>query len=221
MKRKSFFAAVGFLAAFVLWTLLVSTFDVRPIGPNNSSVGLAGVNEFVHALTGVHLLLYDLTDWLGLVPIAVCFGFGILGLIQWVRRKSIRKVDFSILVLGGFYMITAAAYLIFEEWTINYRPVLIEGVLEASYPSSTTMLTLCVMSTAQMQLKKYISQKIVGRVVGIAIMVFTGFMVIGRFLSGVHWFSDIVGGMLLSAGLVMMYRFICQWMEYRNEIHKE
>ena len=221
MKRKSFFAAVGFLAAFVLWTILVSSFDVRPIGPNNSWVGLAGINEFVHALTGVHLLLYDLTDWLGLVPIAVCFGFGILGLMQWVRRKSIRKVDFSILILGGFYVVTAAAYLLFEEWIINFRPVLINGYLEASYPSSTTMLALCVMTTAQMQLKKRISQKIIGRMVGVAIMAFTAFMVIGRFLSGVHWFSDIVGGILLSTGLVMMYRFICQWMEYRNEIHKE
>ena len=221
MKRKSFFAAVGFLAAFVLWTLLVSTFDVRPIGPNNSSVGLAGINEFVHALTGVHLLLYDLTDWLGLVPIAVCFGFGILGLIQWVRRKSIRKVDFSILVLGGFYMITAAVYLLFEEWIINFRPVLIEGVLEASYPSSTTMLTLCVMPTAGMQLKKRIPNKTISRMVAIAINGFTAFMVIGRFLSGVHWFSDIVGGILLSTGLVMMYRFVCQWKEDHNEICKE
>ena len=75
MKRKNFLAAVIAFAAFVIWTILVSTFDVRPIGPNNSSVGLAGINEFVHALTGVHFLLYDLTDWLGLVPIAVCFEF--------------------------------------------------------------------------------------------------------------------------------------------------
>ena len=221
MKRKNFLAAVIAFAAFVIWTILVSTFDVRPIGPNHSSVGLAGVNEFVRALTGVHFLLYDLTDWLSLVPVAVCFGFGILGLMQWVRRKSIRKVDFSILVLGGFYMVTAAAYLLFEEWIINFRPVLIEGVLEASYPSSTTMLTLCVMPTAGMQLKKRIPNKTISWMVTIAINGFTAFMVIGRFLSGVHWFSDIVGGILLSTGLVMMYRFICQWKEDHNEICKE
>lgn len=213
MKRKSFFAAVGFLAAFVLWTVLVCAVDVRSIGPNDSPVGLAGMNQFVHARTGVNFLLYHLTDWLGLVPIAVCFGFGILGLLQWVRRKSIRKVDFSILALGGFYVVTAAAYLLFEEWIINFRPVLINGYLEASYPSSTTMLTLCVMTTAGMQLKKRIANKTIGRIVTIGIHGFTAFMVIGRFLSGVHWFSDIVGGGLLSAGLVMIYRFVCQWKE--------
>ena len=221
MKRKHFLAAAGFLAAFALWTFLVCNVDVRPIGPNESAVGLASINQFVHGLTGVHFMLYNLTDWLGLVPIAVCFGFCGLGLSQWIKRKSIRKVDFSILLLGGFYIVTAAVYLLFEFLVINCRPVLINGYLEASYPSSTTMLALCVMPTAGMQLKKRIPNKTISRMVAIAINGFTAFMVIGRFLSGVHWFSDIVGGMLLSAGLVMMYRFACQWKEDHNEICKE
>lgn len=221
MKRKSFLAAVGFLAAFVLWTILACVVDVRPVGPNESSVGLAGINQLIHGLTGVNFKLYNLTDWLGLVAIAVCMGFGVLGLSQWVARKSIRKVDFSILLLGGFYIVTIVVYLLFEEWVINYRPVLINGVLEASYPSSTTMLTLCVMTTAQMQMKKRIPNKTISRMVSIAIKAFTGFMVIGRFFSGVHWFSDIVGGWLLSAGLVMMYRFGCEWEERHDEICKE
>lgn len=213
MKRKNFLAAVIAFAAFVIWTILVSTFDVRPIGPNNSSVGLAGINQFIHTLTGVHFLLYNLTDWLGLVPIGACVGFAVTGLVQWIKRKHICKVDSDILVLGGFYVITFGVYLLFEFLVINYRPVLINGYLEASYPSSTTMLTLCVMTTAGMQLKKRIPNKTISWMVTIAINGFTAFMVIGRFLSGVHWFSDIVGGVLLSTGLVMMYRFICQWKE--------
>ena len=221
MKQKNFLAAAITFAAFVLWTILVSTFDVCPIGPNNSSVGLAGINEFVHALTGVHFLLYNLTDWLGLVPIGVCLGFAVTGLVQWIKRKRICKVDSDILVLGGFYVITFGVYLLFEFLVINYRPVLINGYLEASYPSSTTMLTLCVMTTAGMHLKKRIHNKMISQIVTIVIHGFTAFMVIGRFLSGVHWFSDIVGGVLLSTCLVMMYRFICQWKEDHNEICKE
>ena len=209
MKRKSFFAAAITFAAFVLWTILVSTFDVRPIGPNHSSVGLAGINEFVHALTGVHFLLYNLTDWLGLVPIGVCLGFAVTGLVQWIKRKRILKVDSDILVLGGFYVITFGVYLLFEFLVINYRPVLINGYLEASYPSSTTMLTLCVMTTAGMQLKKRIAQKKIGRFIAMAINLFAVFMIIGRFLSGVHWFTDIAGGILLSGGLVLLYRAMC------------
>ena len=149
--------------------------------------------------------LYTVTDWLGLVPIAFAIGFALLGLIQWVKRKHLRQVDFSILVLGGFYLRVMAAYVLFEVFVINYRPVLINGCLEASYPSSTTMLVLCVMPTTLMQLNARIKSQTLKRWVGFGITAFILFMVIGRLLSGVHWFTDIIGGALLSAGLVMLY----------------
>lgn len=210
MKRKNLGIAAGLLAAFALWTLAVYLIDVRPIGPHHSSVGLAGINQFVHNLTGVNFTLYHITDWLGLVPVGVCMGFGILGLVQWIKRKHICKVDWSILVLGGFYMITIAVYLLFERVVINYRPVLIDEVLEASYPSSTTLLVMCVMPTAAMQLNARIQNSAFRRCAVFAIIAFTAFMVIGRIFSGVHWITDIMGGALLSAGLVMMYRFAAQ-----------
>lgn len=203
--RKRFIASLCLLAAFVLWTVAICLVDVQAIGPEGSSVGFAGINGFVHNLTGVHWGLYNITDWLGLVPIFVCMGFGILGLTQWIKGKSICKVDYDILVLGGFYIITIAAYLLFESVVINYRPVWINGYLEASYPSSTTMLVMCVMPTAIMQLRSRIKNKVLRNIIAAAIMAFIAFMVIGRLLSGVHWLSDIVGGALLSAGLVMMY----------------
>jgi undecaprenyl-diphosphatase len=148
-------------------------------------------------------------------------GFGLLGLAQWIRRKQIRKVDSSILVLGGFYLAVMGAYLFFEVFAVNYRPVLIDGILEASYPSSTTMLMLCVMPTAIMELRGRMKNSVLKRWVTFLMAAFTVFMVIGRLISGVHWLTDIVGGMLLSTGLVMMYRFICQWKEDHNEICKE
>ena len=206
MKRtKMFLVGAGFLGAFVLWTVLVSLVDIRPIGPNGSRVGFAALNGYVHGLTGVNLALYTVTDWLGLVPIAVAFGFAILGLVQWIKRKSLLKVDGSLLVLGGFYVVVMAAYILFEVVVINYRPTLIDGYLEASYPSSTTMLVMCVMPTAMLQLRTRIKNRVFGRCVLIAIAVFTAFMVIGRLLSGVHWLTDIIAGALLSAGLVMLY----------------
>ena len=207
MKRigKSFMASMSLLTAFVLWTAAICFVDVRAIGPQSSSVGFAGINGFVYNLTGVHWGLYNITDWLGLVPIFVCMGFGILGLVQWIKRKSICKVDYDILILGGFYIITIAAYLLFESVVINYRPVLIGGILEASYPSSTTMLVMCVMPTAIMQFGNRIKNKVLCNIIAVVIITFIAFMVIGRLICGVHWFTDIVGGALLSAGLVMMY----------------
>ena len=211
MKKETkfrLFFAVSSLTAFAVWTLLVSIIDVKAIGPNGSSVGFAALNAFVHRITGVNMNLYSITDWLGLVPIFVCISFAIFGLIQWIKRKKIKKVDYSIFVLGGFYVIVIAAYLLFENLIINYRPVLINGILEASYPSSTTMLVLCVMPTAIMQLKDRIKNKLLFKIITAAISTFIIFMVIGRLISGVHWFSDIIGGILLSIGLVALYDFV-------------
>ena len=203
--RRRFIASMCSLTAFVLWTVAICFVDVRAIGPQGSTVGFAGINGFVQNLTGVHWGLYNITDWLGLVPSFVCMGFGILGLVQWIKRKSICKVDHDILVLGGFYIITIAVYVFFEIVVINYRPVLINGYLEASYPSSTTMLVMCVMPTAIMQLGSRIKNKAFRNIVAVTIIACMAFMVIGRLVSGVHWFTDIVGGALLSVGLVMMY----------------
>lgn len=202
---KIIFVGVGLLAAFAIWTVLVRFVDVDMIGPNGTSVGFATLNGYVHRLTGVYMSLYTVTDWLGLVPIAVGLGFAVLGLVQWVGRKSLFEVDRSILALGVFYIAVVAAYVLFEVVVINYRPILIDGYLEASYPSSTTMLVLCVMPTAAMQFNSRITNSILRRCVAVAISVFVAFMVIGRLVSGVHWFTDIVGGILISAGLVMVY----------------
>lgn len=193
------------LAAFVLWTVAVCQIDVQPIGPNGSSVGFAGLNSWVHDLTGAHMGLYVLTDWLGLVPMGFVLGFAVLGLVQWMRRRKLFRVDHDILLLGGFYLLVLILYLVFETVAVNARPVLIDGRLEASYPSSTTMLVLCVMPTAMMQLRARIRNTKVRTIVLTILAVFTACMVVGRLIAGVHWFTDIIGGVLLSAGLVALY----------------
>lgn len=213
MKKKTkrgLFAALLCLAAFALWTLLLRTVDVRPIGPGGSLVGLAGLNGLVHRSLGVCMPLYTVTDWLGLVPIAVALGFALLGLVQWIRRRRFLQVDRSILVLGGFYLVVAAVYMLFEYVVINRRPVLINGYLEASYPSSTTLLVMCVMPTALMQWRARTKNGAMRHTVTWVSIAFMAFMVIGRLCSGVHWVTDIIGGGLLSAGLVTLYAHTVQ-----------
>lgn len=211
MKKKNYrelYASVIMLLAFILWTIAVKLVDVRAIGPEGSDVGFAAVNAYVHNLTGVHMSLYHITDWLGLMPIFVAMGFAVLGLAQWIKRKKLSKVDYSIFILGGFYTAVMAVYVLFEAVTVNYRPVLINGFLEKSYPSSTTLLVMCVMPTAIMQLNQRIKNATVSKILSYLISAFILFMVAGRLVSGVHWFTDIVGGALLSGGLVMMYVYL-------------
>ena len=207
MKRKMMLlGAIGCLAVFVIWTVLVKTVDVQAIGPWGSEVGFATLNSAFHAHTGVHFALYHITDWLGLVPFFVAAGFALQGLLQWIKRKSLLRVDGSLLILGGFYAGVIAVYLLFEELVINFRPVLIDGFLEASYPSSTTVLVLCVMPTAMLQLQKRLQNRVIRRCILSTVAVFSAFMVVGRLLSGVHWLTDILGGGLFGAGMVLGYR---------------
>lgn len=214
--RWKWFAALGLLGVFVLWTAALCRVDVQPIGPLGTEVGFAGLNGAVHERIGVHLALYTVTDILSLVPLGMIGGFGLMGLMQWVRRRSLRRVDADLLSLGGFYLVVLAIFGFFERFVINYRPVLIDGRLEASYPSSTTMLVLCVMPTAMLLLRRRIKHRKLRRIVLGGMVLFTVCMVVGRLLSGVHWVSDIIGGVLLSGGLVLLYAAVCSTMEHTD-----
>lgn len=200
--KKNLNRSFVWLFAFVTWTIAVCTVDVQPIGPDGSPVGFAVLNGWFHGITGVHMTLYTMTDWLELIPIVICVGFGLLGLTQWIRRKSIRKVDADILILGAFFLVVIAGYLVFDTVPINYRPVLIEGILESSYPSSTTLLVLTVMPATILQIGRRVKTPTTAKALQVICCVYTLLMVLVRLFSGVHWLTDIVGGILLSAGLV-------------------
>ena len=214
---KSLYISLCFLTAFLVWTILIVAVEVKPIGPNNSAVGLSSINERVKNIIGTNFTLYEITDWLGLIPIFTALCFAVTGLIQWIKRKSLFKVDKSLIVLGAFYLAVIAVYFLFEKVVINYRPVLIGGNLEPSYPSSTTMLVTCIMPTALMQLRERVKNKRTSLVLSILIIAFIVFMVVGRLISGVHWFSDIVGGLLLSVGLVFLYAFFINLTKKRSD----
>lgn len=192
--------------AFIVFTILVKFVDVQAVGPNGSEVGLASLNNVIFKVFGYNQTLYDVTEILGLVTFLIIGFFAVLGLYQLIKGKSIKKVDYKILVLGCFYVVVLLFYVLFEIIVINYRPVLIDGELEASYPSSHTMLSICVVTSAIVVLSEMLEkQKVLRTVMVIAGYVLVAFTVAGRLLSGVHWFTDIVGAMLLSFALVMLF----------------
>ena len=207
-EKKVLFAGSMLIAAFVIWTALIQIVDVQAVGQNGTNVGFATFNSWFHRLTGVHMTIYTITDWLGLIPLLVCILFGVIGFVQLIKRRSILKVDRDLIFLGVYYIIVIVNYLIFEIIPINYRPILIEGIMEASYPSSTTLLVLCVMPTLVEQIKRRLKNVAVKRVIEILVISFSVLMVIGRLLSGVHWVTDIVGGILLSIGLFCIYQAV-------------
>jgi len=206
-KKKHLWTGIWLLLAFLLWTALIRCIDVQAVGPNGTKVGFASLNLWFHNLTGVHMSVYTITDWLGLVPIGICLCFGVVGVIQTVKRRSLLRVDPDIILLGLYYILVILAYLVFEMIPINYRPILLGGALEASYPSSTTLLVLSVMPTLKFQIDRRTDKSLVRGTTGLFVIAFSALMVIGRLIAGVHWATDIIGAVLLSMGLFLLYRY--------------
>lgn len=204
--KRILLLGAGLVLLFIICTIFVWRVDVKPVGVNGTNIGFSALNTWFHSLTGVNFFLYNITDWLGLVPIGVCFIFGVLGLVQLIKRRSLLLVDADILLLGLYYIVVIGSYLIFETVPINYRPVLINGYMEVSYPSSTTLLVLSVMPTFSQQIKRRITNATVKRLLQVTTVLFTVLMVIGRLLCGVHWLTDILGAVLFSVGLFLLYK---------------
>ena len=215
-NRKKLFTGTALLIAFIAWTILIQFIDVQAVGVNGTTIGVATINTWFHKLTGVHLTVYTITDWLGLVPICICGFFGVVGLRQLVKRKNLFKVDADIILLGIYYVVVIFAYLVFEMVPINYRPILIDGFMEASYPSSTTLLVLSVMPSLKLQIARRSRNVVLRNTVNVFATAFSAFMIIGRLLSGVHWCTDIIGSVLLSTGLFKLYQLAVGFVEQRK-----
>ncbi len=212
-KNRKWIVATTLFVCFLAVLLCVMFLDVRAIGPQGSSIGLAGVNAAIRDLFGVKMIWYDITDLLGFIAIAVALGFACLGLCQAVKRRSLKKVDGDILLLGGFYAVVLGVYIFFEIFVVNYRPILMEGELEASFPSSHTMLTVCILGTAMYQFAKRLKTCLVRNCAVVASGLIMAVTVVGRLISGAHWFSDVLAGLFLSCALVFVYLWLCERMK--------
>ncbi len=208
-KRLRRISGISFFR-FILILLSVKFINVAPIGPQNSKIGLSNLNNAVKSFFGYSEMWYEITEIMGYMAIAVAGCFGLLGLYQLVKYKSIKKVDSDIILLGVLYAAVVILYGFFEVVVINYRPVLVDGVLEASFPSSHTMLVVTVMASAVYQSLLRIRSSLLCNISVWGCTAVALITVYGRMACGVHWFTDIVAAVLLSAGLVFGYIALCR-----------
>ena len=205
--RRLIIAGIGGLLTVIL-IALVRLVDVAPIGAQGTSIGLSHLNQFVFDLFGVNMLWYTITDWLGIAAILTAFVFAVTGLAQLIKCRSLLKVDREILSLGGLYLVIIGLYILFENVIINYRPIIMPDNThpEASFPSSHTLLVYVIMGSAVMLINKYIKNQTLCRVLRAICFVIIGITVIGRLVAGVHWFTDILGGIMISVTLLSLYK---------------
>ena len=205
-KKRVRIISLIFVICAIIYTILVKKIDVDKIGPLNSEVGFSHFNNAVHQLIGVNMEWYEITKYLGVIPFLFVAFFGLIGLKQLLSTKSISGVDNRIIKLGIFYILFCMVYVFFEKNIINYRPTLIDNELEASYPSSHTLLAICLCGSAMMMLKYYINNPKLLKCLNIIAFVLMVAIVIGRVLSGVHWASDILGGMIISIAMLSLLK---------------
>jgi len=216
LSNKGNIIITAFLAFIsLIYTILVKTVDVKPIGPNDSSIGFSKMNDAFRNLIGSNMTIYKITEIFGLLILLIVAFYGVIGLIQLIKNKSIKEVDRDIILLGIFYVVVLIVYVFFEKCVINYRPIVIEGELEASYPSSHTMLALCVGISSLMVSKKYLNKKY-SKIFNIITIVLMSVVFLGRTFSGVHWISDILGGVLISLTLLMCFKTVYVWKNKLN-----
>lgn len=200
-NKKNILICVLLVLISIIYTLLVKYVDTSTIGPNGSVVGFSSLNSFVFNLTGNNMTLYKITEILGIIPILIALMYAVIGLIQVIDRKSL-KVDKELIALGILYIIVILIYVFFEKCIINYRPVLIDGILEASYPSSHTLLSICICGSALLINKYLFNNKKIYKYINIISIISMVLIVLGRLLSGVHWTSDIIGSIIISITLL-------------------
>ena len=203
---KKYLSAIFWGLCFIIFTILIKVIDVQPAGAEASLIGFASLNTAIFNMLGTNELCYKLTQCFGIIAIFTAGIFAVLGLIQLIQRKNLMKVDREILMAGIIYAIVIILYVLFEKLAINYRPLVLDEGLEASYPSTHTMLILTILGTAIPLAGKYIKNSklsLCTKILCIAIMWLT---VVLRLLSGVHWFTDILGGVLISLTLISLYK---------------
>ena len=215
MKRNKYIIlSIIFTIISAVYTFMVKKIDIQPIGPKGSKVGFASLNKVFRDTIGTHMKLYKLAEILGLAILVIVGIYALIGLYQLIKRKSLLKIDREIIILGIFYVLMFVTYILFEKCIINYRPVILDGKLEASYPSSHTILALCTCITSLIVSKKYVSKKYIKITNIITILLLFG-VFLGRMFSGVHWLSDIIGGFLISLTLISYFNLMYNFKETR------
>ena len=210
--KINLYTTLGVFAAFVVYTIMIMFIDVRAIGPEGSKVGFAAINGLVHNTFGYNGTLDFVTDIIMYLAFLSILAWAVVGLVQLIKRKSLKKVDYRLYVLAIFAVITVAVYILFDHvLIINYRPIILDEGLEGSYPSTHCLLTLAFFGYSIVNLFVMKINKNLAKILSVVIGILCLLMPVLRLLAGVHWTTDIVGGVMLSIALVLAYNTLVNW----------
>ncbi|MBP5342565.1 phosphatase PAP2 family protein [bacterium] len=204
--KKLYFIPLVLLLVFVVFIVLVKTVDVSVIGENSTNIGLTFINKgFYESHKLINNTFYNVSKYLGYLSFLIIGFFLVVGVIQLIKRKGFFKVDTDLLLLGAIYVLTMVFYVFFEIVVVNVRPIIVDEPMEASFPSSHTLLAVVAVGTLLFEILKRISNKYLKWGSLIAASLFMIVLIVFRLLSGVHWVTDIIAGIILGLAIVSLF----------------
>ncbi len=220
-SKKYVISSIVLVLIAIIFTVLIKVFDKGAIGPNDTVVGLQAINDYFKNLFPFNETLYKITKYAGFIPLAFALYYAVIGFMQLIKTKSLKKVDKNIYLIGGFYVVVLILYVLFDKIAINYRPVIIEGELEPSYPSTHVLLAMCFCLSGVMMSRFYIKKQAIRNIINIASWIMMLFIVIGRLICGCHWFTDIVGGVIISLALLNIFNALLLLFEEKEQNNED
>ena len=137
--------------------------------------------------------------------------FAILGLYQWITRKSLKKVDKPLLWFPLPLVLMAITYIVFDKFLIcNTRP---DGSGEASFPSKHVMIVATIFLLVALILPRYIKSKTAYILLDFFMLTFIILVSVGRVLANKHWPSDVLGALGFAVIFAAIYYLIINLMQ--------
>lgn len=143
------------------------------------------------------------TDIMVYTAIATAGLLAVLGIYQWITRKSFKKIDKALLALIVPAVLVVATWLIFDKiFVLNTRP---DGSGEPSFPSTHTMITATIFFCTAIILPRYIKSRPLQIFLDLIMLAFVILVPVGRVLANKHWTSDVIGGLIFSVIFAGIY----------------
>ncbi|MBQ0071593.1 MAG: phosphatase PAP2 family protein [Spirochaetales bacterium] len=211
--KKTIRQAACTLAAFLFLLLLLCFVDRGHIGAMGTEVGLSSINGFFFKTFGRSDLFDKLSDVVFLLTFLYPAFFGVMGIVELIQKKDLKKVHKSLLAFIPVFVLLVVLYLLFTKVSPNYRPVLTEEGLEESFPSSHVMVSIMFSLTGLTMFRDFHFKlnSAISKTVETAAFVLPCLVAVFRLLSGMHWFTDVLGGIFLGAFLVQLHRLCTEY----------
>lgn len=145
-------------------------------------------------------LATDIILYAAIILIAV---FALLGLYQWISRKSLKKVDRALRLIPLPLILMVITYFIFDKlWILATAP---NDPTKPSFPSTHVMVVATIFLLTALILPRYLKSKPLRLTLDFLMLALFAVVAVGRIIIGAHWPADVACGAVFAAIFATVY----------------